>query len=134
VKIKVVVCNCVGFYREAMSRDLNGVAAQINDDLDVAYAVEHPLLCGVGGNAFLEDTFRNATPDTYIISAGCDSGTQLELLGPVIRTTKFPLDHFVPVDVRGLDRDHVTQKILEAVSEVKLREHVYTVPGDGLDG
>lgn len=115
MEVKVLLCNCKGLCASFKDADMNTLPFAIESDLDVKYTVLHPQLCGQGGNAVLEDVFRSATPDTYVLVGACAPDTQAKLFKRIMRTTGFDEHHMISVDIRGVDNDGIEKRIKEAV-------------------
>jgi len=120
VKIKTLLCNCKGLCPSFKDTDMNTLPFEIESELDVAYAVVHPQLCGQGGNEILADILRAAEddPDTFVIVGGCAPEAQVKLFKKLIRSSGFPEDHFVPVDIRGTTHQRILQRLKEKVQTI----------------
>ncbi|MFO0761361.1 MAG: hypothetical protein U0359_33090 [Byssovorax sp.] len=115
MEIKVLLCNCKGLCDSFKDANMNTLPFAIESDLDVKYSVVHPQLCGQGGNAVLEDVFRAAGPDTYVLVGACAPETQTKLFKRVMRSTGFDERHLVAVDIRGTDNQGIERRLTEAV-------------------
>lgn len=118
MEIKVVLCNCKGLCTSFKDADMNTLPFQVESDLDVKYTVLNPQLCGQGGNAILEEIFRSARPDTYIISGACAPEAQFKLFKKIMRNTEFDVKRFIPVDIRGTNNEGILELIREAVTTI----------------
>lgn len=120
MKIKTLLCNCKGLCPSFKDTDMNTLPFEIESELDVAYAVVHPQLCGQGGNEILADILRAAEddPDTFVIVGGCAPEAQVKLFKKLIRSSGFPEDHFVPVDIRGTTHQRILQRLKEKVQTI----------------
>ncbi len=96
---------------------MNTLPFEIESDLDLAYTVVHPQLCGQGGNEILEEVLQAAEddPDTFVILGGCAPQTQKKLFKKLIRKTGFPEDHFIPVDIRGTNNRGILERLKDKV-------------------
>lgn len=97
---------------------MNTLPFAIESDLDVKYSVLHPQLCGQGGNAVLEDVFKAAGPDTYVLVGACAPETQAKLFKRVMRNAGFDERHLVSVDIRGTDNEGIERRLKDAVAGV----------------
>lgn len=122
MEIKVLLCNCKGLCDSFKRADMNTLPFAIESDLDVKYSVLHPQLCGQGGNAVLEDVFKAAGPDTYVLVGACAPETQAKLFKRVMRNTGFDERHLVSVDIRGTDNEGIEQRLKAGVSSILERE------------
>jgi heterodisulfide reductase subunit A-like polyferredoxin len=118
MEVKVLLCNCKGLCASFQEANMNTLPFTIESDLDVKYTVLHPQLCGQGGNAILEDVFRAAGPDTYVLIGACAPETQARLFKRIMRTTGFDERHLVPVDIRGTDNEGIERRIKETVEAI----------------
>lgn len=135
MKVKVLVCGCHSRKLVPENIDLGVLTAELDDDLDVEYAMMHPLLCGSGGNSAMRDLLRGSTHDTFWVLAGCDPSTQAVYFGDVMSESGFPRSHVIPVDIRGMNTEQAAGAVLRAVSEVTAREEAMSIPhGDGFSG
>lgn len=121
MEIKVMLCNCKGLCDSFKEADMNTLPFAIESDLDVKYSVLHPQLCGQGGNAVLEDVFRSAGPDTYVLVGACAPGTQAKLFKRIMRTAGFDEKRLISVDIRGTDNEGIEQRIKETVEGIVKR-------------
>ena len=119
--IKVLLCNCKGLCDSFKNADMNTLPFAVESDLDVKYSVLHPQLCGQGGNAVLEDVFKTATADTYVLVGACAPETQAKLFKRIMRTAGFDERRLVSVDIRGTDNDGIEQRLKEAVQGILKR-------------
>jgi heterodisulfide reductase subunit A-like polyferredoxin len=133
MKIKVVLCNCNGIKFMPESLDMNTLPFEIENDLDVEYAVVHPQLCGRGGLNMLHELLVNAAPDDHFVVAGCGEN-QVQFLGHVVDQAKFPDERFVSVNIRCSDNVQARQAILEAVGELMARNNRSAMVSDGFGG
>lgn len=118
MEIKVLLCNCKGLCGSFKDANMNTLPFAIESDLDVKYTVVHPQLCGQGGNAILEDVFRSAGPDTYVLVGACAPETQAKLFKRIMRTTGFDERRLVSVDIRGTDNEGIEARLKEAVERL----------------
>jgi heterodisulfide reductase subunit A-like polyferredoxin len=118
VKIKMLLCNCKGLCPSFKDTDMNTLPFQIESELDVEYAVLHPQICGQGGNAILEEAFRAADGETYVVVGACAPEAQEKLFKKVLRTTGFDEQRLVPVDIRGTDNEGILERLRQAVETV----------------
>jgi heterodisulfide reductase subunit A-like polyferredoxin len=133
MKIKVVLCNCNGIKFMPEGLDMNTLPFELENDLDVEYAVVHPQLCGRGGLNMLHELLVNAAPDDYFVVAGCGDN-QVQFLGHVVDQAKFPDERFVSVNIRCSDNVQARQAILEAVGDVMARNNRAATVSDGFGG
>ena len=118
MEIKVLLCNCKGLCDSFKAADMNTLPFAVESDLDVKYSVLHPQLCGQGGNAILEDVFKSAGPDTYVLVGACAPETQAKLFKRVMRTAGFDERRLVSVDIRATDNEGIEQRLKDAVERV----------------
>lgn len=118
MEIKVLLCNCKGLCTSFKDANMNTLPFAIESDLDVKYSVVHPQLCGQGGNAILEDAFKTAGPETYVLVGACAPETQAKLFKRIMRTTGFDERRLVPVDIRGTDNEGIERRIKEAIDKL----------------
>lgn len=121
MEIKVMLCNCKGLCDSFKDADMNTLPFSIESDLDVKYSVLHPQLCGQGGNAILEDVFKSADPDTYVLVGACAPATQAKLFKRIMRTAGFDENRLVSVDIRGVDNAGIEARLKEAVDGILAR-------------
>ena len=134
MKIKVVFCNCNGLKLEPEDLDMNTLPYDVEEDVDIQYAVMHPKLCGRGGLAFLQDLLRGSDKDTYFLVAGCSTEMQPIFLGDVVQESGFPADHFIPVEIRGANNREARESVLEAVGQLLVRKGEGSMAVDGFGG
>jgi|SRR3954451_4304915 len=134
MKIKVVLCNCNGLDVEPESLDMNSLPHEIEEDIDVQYAVMHPQLCGRGGVNLLRDLLRSSDQETYFLVAGCGPELQPQFMSHVLTGTGFPPDHFIPVDIHGTDNEGARTAVLEAVGRLLARKVEGSMAVDGFGG
>jgi hypothetical protein len=113
--------------------NMNTLPYEIENDIDVTYAIGHPQLCGRGGLNLLGDLLRNADPEDYFVVAGCGEN-QTQFLGHVLDETKFPEKRFVSVSIRGLDNAGARKAVLEAVGELMAAQNQAALVADGFGG
>lgn len=118
MKIKVLLCNCKGLCDSFKQNDFNTLPFQVESDLDVQYSILHPQLCGQGGNGVLIDVLKNADSETHVLCGACAPAAQEKLFKKILRTTGFPAERFVPVDIRMTDNDGVMARLREKVEEI----------------
>ncbi len=118
MKIKVLLCNCKGLCASFEKNDFNTLPFQIESELDVEYVSLHPQTCGAGGSQLLMDIMKNADEDTYILSGACAPEAQEKLFKKAMRLTGFPLQRFIPVDIRMTDNDGVLARLRDKVQEM----------------
>jgi len=121
MEIKVLLCNCKGLCDSFKAADMNTLPFAVESDLDVKYSVLHPQLCGQGGNAILEDVFKTAGPETYVLVGACAPATQAKLFKRIMRTAGFDERRLVSVDIRGTDNDGIETRLKDAVEGIVKR-------------
>lgn len=121
MEIKVLLCNCKGLCDSFKDANMNTLPFAVESDLDVKYALVHPQLCGRGGNAVLEDVFKQAGPDTYVLVGACAPATQTKLFKRIMRSAGFDEQHLIPVDIRNADNQGVALRLKEAVEAIVKR-------------
>lgn len=128
MKTKVFLCNCKGLCPSYKDSDFNTVLFQVESELDVEYAVLHPMTCGQGGNRALADLLKAVAddPDTYVVSGACAPEAQEKLFAKILRTTGFPAERFITVDIRGTDNDGIVKRLAEAVARVSGQQQAVT--------
>jgi len=117
MRIKVLICNCKGLCPSFKKSDMNTLPFDIESDLDVDYAVVHPQLCGMGGSRLIEDAFRSADDDCFVIVGACEPEAQLQLFRKMFCKTGFRPDHFLPVDIRGATNSEILERLSEQLRE-----------------
>ncbi len=124
MKVKVVVCNCKGLCPSFKDADMNTLPFRLESEMDIQYAVLHPMTCGQGGNIVMTELLREAAsdPETYIVSAACAPKVQDDLFKKVLRKAGFDPKRFIPVDIRGTDNEGITRRLKERV-EALASEH-----------
>lgn len=122
MKVKVLICNCKGLCPSFKDADMNTLPFHLESEMDIQYAVLHPMTCGQGGNIVLTELLREAasSPDTYIVSAACAPKVQDKLFKKVLRKAGFDEKRFVPVDIRGTDNEGITKRLKETVEALAL--------------
>ena len=133
MKIKVVLCNCNGIKFMPEGLDMNTLPYELENDLDVQWAITHPQLCGRGGLSLLEELLANAAEDDYFVVAGCGDN-QAQFLGHVLDAAKFPEQRFISVNIRGLDNAGARKAILEAVGDLLAHKNQAAMVVDGFGG
>ncbi len=134
MKVKVVICNCKGLCPSFKDADMNTLPFHLESEMDIQYAVVHPMTCGQGGNIVLTELLREAAsdPETYIVSAACAPKVQDDLFKKVLRKAGFDPKRFIPVDIRGTDNEGITQRLKERVEalarEVRESERPKGIP------
>jgi heterodisulfide reductase subunit A-like polyferredoxin len=118
MKVKVLLCNCKGLCPSFKDSDMNTLPFQVESELDVQYTIVHPQLCGQGGNQALADALKSADQDTYILCGACAPEAQEKLFKKILRTTGFPSERFVALDIRGTDNDGIVARLRQKVEEV----------------
>jgi len=124
MKAKVLVCNCKGLCPSFKDSDFNTLPFQLESELDVEYVMMNPMLCGQNGNRALADVLRAAASDgdTYVISGACAPEAQEKLFAKLLRTTGFPPERFITVDIRGTDNDGVVQRLSETLKGLQVQQ------------
>lgn len=115
MEIKVLLCNCKGLCPSFKNSDMNTLPFQLESELEINYVMLHPMTCGQGGNQALIDVLHSAGDDTYIISAACAPSAQEKLFAKVLRTTGFPPERFITVDIRGTDNDGILNRLEQTI-------------------
>jgi heterodisulfide reductase subunit A-like polyferredoxin len=118
MKIKVLLCNCKGLCPSFKNSDMNTLPFEVESELDVQYTIVHPQLCGQGGNQALADALKSADEDTYILSGACAPEAQEKLFKKILRTSGFPPERFVTLDIRGTDNEGIVARLRQKVEEV----------------
>jgi heterodisulfide reductase subunit A-like polyferredoxin len=118
MKIKVLLCNCKGLCPSFKNSDMNTLPFEVESELDVQYTIVHPQLCGQGGNQALADALKSADEDTYILSGACAPEAQEKLFKKILRTSGFPPERFVTLDIRGTDNKGIVARLRQKVEEV----------------
>ena len=121
MEIKVLLCNCKGLCPSFKNTDMNTLPFQLESELEVKYVMLHPMTCGQGGNQALIDVLRSAGDDTYVISAACAPKAQEKLFAKILRTTGFPSDRFIMLDIRGTDNDGILKRLKGTIEGLLLR-------------
>ena len=131
MKVKVLICNCKGLCPSFKDADMNTLPFHLESEMDIQYAVVHPMTCGQGGNIVLTELLREsaADPETYIVSAACAPKVQDELFKKVLRKAGFDEKRFVPIDIRGTDNEGITKRIKERVEALALEVQERDRPG-----
>jgi heterodisulfide reductase subunit A-like polyferredoxin len=124
MKVKTLLCNCKGLDDSFKSADMNTLPFEIESDLDVAYAILHPELCGEGGNEVLEDVLRSAAddPDTYVLVGACAPDTQCKLFKKVLRRSEIAEDQFIPIDIRETDNEGILNRLKRNIEALRQRK------------
>ncbi len=122
MKVKVLICNCKGLCPSFKDADMNTLPFHLESEMDIQYAVLHPMTCGQGGNIVLTELLRESAvdPETYIVSAACAPKVQDKLFKKVLRKARFDEKRFVAVDIRGTDNEGITKRLKEAVEALAL--------------
>lgn len=120
--IRVLLCNCKGLCPSFKNTDMNTLPFQLESELEVKYVMLHPMACGQGGNQAMMDVIRSASADTYIISAACAPKAQEKLFAKILRTTGFPTERFIMVDIRGTDNDGIQNRLKETIEGLLHRQ------------
>jgi heterodisulfide reductase subunit A-like polyferredoxin len=120
MKIKVLLCNCKGLCPSFKDSDMNTLPFQVESELDVQYTIVHPQLCGQGGNQALADALKSTDQDTYILSGACAPEAQEKLFKKILRTTGFPSERFVALDIRGTDNEGIVARLRQKVEQTRL--------------
>ena len=118
MKIKVLLCNCKGLCPSFQNSDMNTLPFEVESELDVQYTIVHPQLCGQGGNQALADALKSADEDTYILSGACAPEAQEKLFKKIVRTSGFPPERFVTLDIRGTDNQGIVARLKQKVEGV----------------
>ena len=74
-----------------------------------------------GRGGILEDVFKSAGPDTYVLVGACAPETQAKLFKRVMRTAGFDERRLVSVDIRGTNNEGIEQRLKEAVEGILRR-------------
>jgi hypothetical protein len=130
MKIKVLLCSCERLNLIPENLDLHRLRSELDEDVDVAYALEHPELCGTGGLGLLQDLLKAAEEDTYFILAGCGPEQQQEMLGHAIDLKAHKI---VSVNVRGCTTAQARDRILETVGRLATQNSMSALVTDGLE-
>jgi hypothetical protein len=130
MKIKVLLCSCETLNLVPESLDMRRLRREIDEDVDVAYAVEHPGLCEVGGLGLLQDLLKAADEDTWFILAGCGPEEQQVMIGHAIELASHRV---VGVNVRGCTNNQARDIILEAVGRLATQKSMSALVTDGLE-
>lgn len=128
MKIKILLCNCKGLCPSFKGTDVNTLPFQLESELDVTYVMLHPMTCGQGGNQALIDLLHSADDDTYIISAACAPKAQERLFAKVLRTTGFPPERFIMIDIRGTDNEGILTRLRETIAGLLGQESPVSAP------
>lgn len=115
MEIKVLLCNCKGLCPSFKNSNMNTLPFQLESELEVKYVLLHPMTCGQGGNQALIDTLHSAGDDTYIISAACAPKAQEKLFAKILRTTGFPAERFIMLDIRGTDNEGILNRLKQTI-------------------
>ncbi len=122
MEIKILLCNCKGLCPSFKDTDMNKLPFQLESELEVKYVLLHPMTCGQGGNQALIDVIRSAGEDTYIISAACAPEAQEKLFAKILRTTGFPAERFITLDIRRTDNEGILKRLRETVEGLLQRQ------------
>jgi hypothetical protein len=76
----------------------------------------------------LIDVLHSAGSDTYVISAACAPNAQEKLFAKILRTTGFPSDRFIMLDIRGTDNDGILKRLKETIEGLLRRQSPATAP------
>lgn len=128
MEIKVLLCNCKGLCPSFKDTDMNKLPFQLESELEVKYVLLHPMTCGQGGNQALIDVIRSAGNDTYIVSAACAPEAQEKLFAKILRTTGFPSDRFITLDIRRTDNEGILKRLRETIEGLLRRESPVSAP------
>ncbi len=122
MEIKILLCNCKGLCPSFKNSDMNTLPFQLESELDVRYVVLHPMTCGQGGNQALIDVLHSAGDDTYIISGACAAQAQEKLFSKILRTTGFPAERFITLDIRNTDNEGILNRLRETIEGLLRRQ------------
>ena len=79
MKIKVLLCGCERLNLVSEALDLHCLRDELDGDVDVTYALEHPDLCGSGGLGLLQDLLQASDAETHFLLAGCGPEQQQQI-------------------------------------------------------
>ncbi|NWG13463.1 MAG: hypothetical protein HXY20_08025 [Acidobacteria bacterium] len=122
MKIKVLLCNCKGLCPSFKDTNMNTLPFQLESELEVQYVMLHPMTCGQGGNQALIDMLRSAGDGTYVISAACAPKAQEKLFAKILRTTGFPAERFIMLDIRGTDNEGILNRLRQTIEGLLSRQ------------
>lgn len=101
--------------------DMNALPSELENDVDIAYAVTHPRLCGSGGLNLFSDLLKAADSNDYFVVAGCGPENQRHFLGHVAEDVHFPEERLIGVNIRGLNSAEARSAILETIGSLLAR-------------